>query len=193
MRASEVVVRRLSCPAAYGTSVLLPGIEPVSPCIEKQILNLWTTKEVPGLTHSWCVDKTGVCACISEDQPHTTEYSDLTTLWVFSQRSLMTSFLSYLVIHILYFVNFQYIIVLNTSVGALWVWVIASIQCKYKSKRFPFLSIYYVLLILSCLYKYIHLYIHFLGFSGGSDSKESAWMQDNPIQFLHWEDLLEKG
>ena len=76
MRASEVVVCRLSCPAAYGTSVLLPGIEPVSPCIEKQILNLWTTKEVPGLTHSWCVDKTGVCACISEDQPHTTEYSD---------------------------------------------------------------------------------------------------------------------
>ena len=46
--------------------------------IGRQILNHWTTKEVPGLTPSWCVNKAGVCACISEDQPHTTEYSDFT-------------------------------------------------------------------------------------------------------------------
>ena len=34
---------------------------------------------------------------------------------------------------------------------------------------------------------------YFKGFPGGSDGKESAAMQENWVQFLGWEDPLEKG
>ena len=31
------------------------------------------------------------------------------------------------------------------------------------------------------------------GFSGGSDGKESTWMQETQVQSLGWEDPLEEG
>ena len=34
---------------------------------------------------------------------------------------------------------------------------------------------------------------YFKGFPGGSDGKESAAMQETWVQFLGWEDPLEKG
>ena len=40
------VASGLSCPVAYGILVPWPGIEPASPCIARQILNHWTTREV---------------------------------------------------------------------------------------------------------------------------------------------------
>ena len=42
-------VCRLSCSMAGGVLVPGPGIESVSPCIARQILNHWTTKDVPSL------------------------------------------------------------------------------------------------------------------------------------------------
>ena len=46
-RASAVVVHELCCSAAWGILVLGPGIEPYIPCIGRQTLNRWTTREVP--------------------------------------------------------------------------------------------------------------------------------------------------
>ena len=49
LEGSVVGVCRLSCSMAGGVLVPGPGIEPVSPCIARQILNHWTTKDVPSL------------------------------------------------------------------------------------------------------------------------------------------------
>ena len=47
---SVVVAHQLSCPVASGILVPQPGIEPLSPCIARQILNHWATRQVPVLT-----------------------------------------------------------------------------------------------------------------------------------------------
>ena len=44
---SIVAARRLSCSLAYGIMVSPPGTESMSPCIAMQILNHWTTREIP--------------------------------------------------------------------------------------------------------------------------------------------------
>ena len=46
-QASVVVVRELCCSAACGILVPGPGIQPYIPCIGRQTLNRWTTREVP--------------------------------------------------------------------------------------------------------------------------------------------------
>ena len=51
---SVVAARGLSCAAACWILVSRPGIEPMSPCTERQILNHWTTREVP--SQSWLVN-----------------------------------------------------------------------------------------------------------------------------------------
>ena len=47
---SLVVSCGLSCPTAYKIFAHQPGIEPHIPCIERQTLNHWTSREVPILT-----------------------------------------------------------------------------------------------------------------------------------------------
>ena len=42
-----VVARGLSRSLAYGTLVPQPGVEPASPALGRQILDPWTTREVP--------------------------------------------------------------------------------------------------------------------------------------------------
>ena len=42
-----IVARWFSCPKARGLLVPQPGIELSSPAFERQILNHWTTREVP--------------------------------------------------------------------------------------------------------------------------------------------------
>ena len=44
-----VMVRRLSSSVACGILVPQCGIEPMSPCIARQILNHWTIRRVPGV------------------------------------------------------------------------------------------------------------------------------------------------
>ena len=44
---SPDVVSGLSCPLACGILVPQPGVEPQVPCIGRQVLNPWTTREVP--------------------------------------------------------------------------------------------------------------------------------------------------
>ena len=54
-----IVAHCLSCPKAHGLLVPQPGIELASPAFERQILNHWTTREVPGkwsLNH-WTPEK----------------------------------------------------------------------------------------------------------------------------------------
>ena len=42
-----IVACWLGCPKAHGLLVPQPGIELTSPAFERQILNHWTTREVP--------------------------------------------------------------------------------------------------------------------------------------------------
>ena len=46
--AGLIAVGRLTYPMACGILVPQPGIEPVSPAVEAQSLNHWSTREVPG-------------------------------------------------------------------------------------------------------------------------------------------------
>ena len=48
-------------------------------------------------------------------------------------------------------------------------------------------------MLLSFYFLGIHAIIEFLGFPGGSDSKESTCLMKTWIQPLGWEDPLEKG
>ena len=42
-----IVAHWLSCPKSHGLLVPQPGIKLASPAFERQILNHWTTREVP--------------------------------------------------------------------------------------------------------------------------------------------------
>ena len=57
----------LAAPTAWGIQVPRPVIEPTSPCIARQILNHWTTQEVP---HSYCFKWSLLCSLWKLSEAH---------------------------------------------------------------------------------------------------------------------------
>ena len=51
---SVVVAHRLGCPTACGILVPWSGIKPTVPCIGRQILNHWATREAPAISKLLC-------------------------------------------------------------------------------------------------------------------------------------------
>ena len=62
-----ITVHRLSCPHSMRDPRSRPGIEPTSPCIARQILNHWTTQEVP---YSYCFKWSLLCSLWKLSEAH---------------------------------------------------------------------------------------------------------------------------